>query len=402
MYDITDYKKYFLGIYAPVDFIPVRGHLSRLYDKNGFEVIDFAGGVAVNGLGLTNEVLIDALNEQANKLWHVGNLMTNYPQLDLAKKLVESTDFDKVFLCNCGTEAVEAALKLARRHAIKTYGNQKHHIVSCYRSYHGRTLFSVSAGGQSKYWDGFEPLPGGITHVQFNSLDELEALVNHDTAAVILEPIQAEGGVIPATRAFLAKARELCDKFNCALIFDEVQTGLGRTGSLFAYQEYGIVPDIITLAKSLGGGFPIGAMLCKQLFANGFDFASHGATFGGNPLACAVANKAFDLINTNEIFSGVKDRAEVFMAKLTQINNKLNIYKEIRGKGLLIGAELNDQYKGKASQLIGIGFKHGVAVLNAGADVSRFLPALIIPFEDIEEGMKRLAAALEDFKRINS
>ncbi len=397
MNDMQDYKKYFLDIYSPVEFIPIRGHGSRLYDKNNFEVIDFAGGVAVNSLGLTNQVLIDVLHEQSQKLWHVGNVMTNYPQIELAKKLVNNSDFDKVFLCNSGTEAVESALKLARRYAIKTYGEQKHNIVSFYQSYHGRTLFAVSAGGQAKYWDGFEPLPSGINHGKFNDINELDELINHATAAVILEPIQAEGGVIPATKEFLVRVRELCDKFNCTLIFDEVQTGLGRTGRLFAYQWHDVIPDVITLAKALGGGFPMGAMLCKAYLSSGFEFASHGATFGGNPLASAVASKAFDLI-INAV-DGVNGKSDLFMTELNKINNELHIYKEIRGKGLIIGAELSDKYQNKASQIIEFGFKNGVSLLNAGANVSRFLPSLIIPDEDIKEGMQRLYNALQEFKK---
>jgi succinylornithine aminotransferase len=391
------YYQYFLPTYQPVDFIPLKAHGSRLYDKQGNLLIDFSGAVAASALGQTHTELIKTLNHQAHQLWQVGNIFTNYPQLELAKKLIDNTCFDKLFLCNCGSEAVEAALKLARRAAIKTYGAQKNQIVAFDKSFHGRTLFAVSAGGQPKYWQGFEPLPPAINHAPFNIIDGLDELINDNTAAVIVEPIQAEGGVIPANYAFLYKLRELCDKHNAALIFDEVQTGMGRTGSLFAYMQYGIEPDIIAIAKALANGFPIGAMLTKDAFAHGFEFGSHGATFGGNPLSCAVANAAFDLINDKELLAGVHERHQLFVSILKEINAELDVYCDIRGKGLLIGAELNDKYKGKAYQLVHLAVKHGVSVLNASPNVTRFVPALNIPLEDIRLGLARFRDALKEF-----
>ncbi|MBY0379865.1 MAG: aminotransferase class III-fold pyridoxal phosphate-dependent enzyme, partial [Burkholderiales bacterium] len=284
--------------------------------------------------------------------------------------------------------------------AIKKHGNHKHEIVAFDNAFHGRTLFTISTGGQPKYSDGFEPLPPAIKHAPFNQLEGLDALINKNTAAVIVEPIQAEGGVIPASLRFLTKLRELCDKYNVALIFDEVQTGMGRTGSLFAYMQYGIEPDIITVAKALANGFPIGVTLTKESFAHGFQFASHGATFGGNPLSCAVANTTFDIINDKKLLDGVKERHKIFVELLTNINNNLHVYCDIRGKGLLIGAELNQQYKGHAYKLVHLAIKHGVSVLNASPNVTRFLPALNIPIEDIKVGIERLASALIELKQI--
>jgi len=398
MHDLNDiYYQYFLPIYKPVDFIPVRGHGSRLYDKDNQLVIDFAGAVAASALGQTHADLIEVLNSQAQQLWQVGNIFTQQPQLELAQRLIHNTCFDKLFLCNCGSEAVEAALKLARRAAITTYGAHKNQIVAFERSFHGRTLFAVSAGGQAKYCQGFEPLPAAISHAPFNVLEGLEEFINDNTAAVIVEPIQAEGGVIPATTEFLQKLRTLCDKHSAALIFDEVQTGMGRTGSLFAYMEYGVEPDIIAIAKALANGFPIGAMLCKNKFAHGFEFGSHGATFGGNPLSCAVANKTFDLINNPELLAGVKHRHELFVTTLAKINQELQVYREIRGRGLLIGAELNERYTGKAYQLVHLAIKHGVAVLNASPNVTRFVPALNIPYEDLQLGLANFSNALAEF-----
>lgn len=392
-----EYNQFLLNVYDPIDFMPLSGSGSRFYDEAGKEVIDFAGGVAVNGLGHAHPKLIEALNQQANKLWHVSNVVMNRPALELAKKLTANTCFDKVFFANSGTETVEAGLKLARRYAAKTYGEQKNKVVSFVNSFHGRTLFAVSVGGQPKYCDGFAPLPGGITHGIFNDVVKLDEVIDKNTAVVILEPIQAEGGIINATPEFLNRVRELCDKFNCVLMFDEVQTGMGRTGKLFGYMGYGVEPDIMSVAKALGGGFPIGALLVKNKFTSGFEVGSHGCTFGGNPLATAVASEAFDIINSKEVLDGVIKKRELFIQKISEINKELNIYKEIRGAGLLIGMELNDQYQGLSRSLVKIALKHGVAILNASPNVTRFAPSLIIPNEDIDEGMMRFKQSLIEF-----
>ncbi|MFN7094709.1 MAG: acetylornithine/succinylornithine family transaminase, partial [Burkholderiales bacterium] len=352
-------------------------------------------------LGQSHPQLIAALTEQAQRLWHVSNIMVNQPAVELGKKLLAHTCFDKVFLCNSGTEAVEAGLKLARRYASINYGKHKNKIVSFINSFHGRTLFAVSVGGQRKYSEDFAPLPDGISHGIFNDCVNLDQLIDADTAVVIVEPIQAEGGVIPAKAEFLVKLRQLCDKFNVILMFDEVQTGMGRTGKLFAYQHYAVEPDIISIAKALGGGLPIGAILVKQQFSSGFTIGSHGSTFGGNPLVCAVANVALDIINTPETLCGVNERNQLFTEKLTAINGELEIYQAIRGQGLLIGAELQQSYQGRAREIMQLGFKYGVATLNASPNVTRFTPSLIIPSEDICLGLDRFAQALREFKSLS-
>lgn len=394
MYTRQDYDKYFLDIYGQVDFMPVSAKGSRMYDTDGREVIDFAAGIAVNSLGHCHPELIAALTAQAQQLWHVSNIMVNQPALELGKLLTENSCCDKAFICNSGTEAIEAALKLARRYNLKAFGKDKHKIISFENSFHGRTLFAVSSGGQSKYSEDFAPLPPGITHAEYNNLASIEAMIDDTTAAVIVEPIQAEGGVIPATSGFLQKLRELCDKHQAILIFDEVQTGIGRTGKLFAYQHYNVEPDIICLAKALGCGFPIGAILVKEKYTSGFDVGSHGTTFGGNPLACAVATKAFSIINTPEVLNGVKQKAQLFRKHIEEINNKLEVYKEIRGKGLLIGMELNDKYAGRAKEIMQAGFNNGVATLIASPNVTRSTPSLIIPEEDIQLGCQRFLNGL--------
>lgn len=397
---LEDYKNYFIASYDPVDFLPYKAHGSVLYDINGNSIIDFIGGVAATALGQTNQELIESLYHQAKTLWHVGNIFTNHEQLKLAKTLTEITCFDKVFMANSGSEVVEAALKLARRYAHKNYGESKSEIIAFNRSFHGRTLFTVATGGQAKYWEGFDPLPQGIKHAPYNQIDGLEDLFNDNVAAVILEPIEAEGGVISANLEFLQKLRYLCDKYNAVLIFDEVQTGMGRTGHLFAYQMYGVEPDMITIAKAIANGFPMGILLAKNPFTSGFDIGSHGATFGGNPLACAVANKVIEIINDKSFLQQVQLKHKLFVSELHLLNLNLQVYKEIRGHGLLIGAELEDKYKGNAYKLVKIAIKHGVSVLNASPDVTRFLPALNIPDDLIIEGIKRLGNALVEFKSI--
>lgn len=393
-----EYPNYFLDIYGQVDFVPVRGIGSRLYDSNDQEVIDFAGGIAVNALGHAHPQMIAALTNQAQKLWHVSNIMVNQPAVELGKALVNASDFDKVFICNSGTEAVEAGLKLARRYSLVNFGAHKHKIVSFKNSFHGRTLFAVSAGGQSKYSADFAPLPEGIVHGEFNDLASAEELIDENTAVVIVEVIQAEGGIIQASTEFLLKLRELCNKHQAILMFDEVQTGIGRTGKLFAYQHYPIQPDLISIAKALGGGFPIGAILVKEKFSSGFTIGSHGTTFGGNPLACAVALSVFNIINTSEVLMGVTQREQIFREQLDELNQEFDLFAEIRGQGLLIGAALKPQYHGRAREIMNLGFAHGVALLNASPNVIRFTPSLIIPEEDIILGMNHFKTALHKFK----
>ncbi len=389
-----DYSKYFLDIYGQVDFVPISAQGSRMYGHDGKEVIDFAAGIAVNSLGHCHPKLVEVLTLQAQKLWHVSNIMVNEPALKLGKLLTENSCCDKAFICNSGTEAIEAGLKLARRHALKNYSKDKHKIVSFKNSFHGRTLLAVSAGGQSKYSEDFAPLPPGIEHAEYNNIESVESVIDETTAAVIIEPIQAEGGIIPATPEFLKHVRKLCDKHQAILIFDEVQTGIGRTGKLFAYQHYDVEPDIICLAKALGCGFPIGAILVKDKYVSGFELGSHGTTFGGNPLACAVAITAFSIINNSSVLDKVNEKALIFKKHLEEINNKLNIYREIRGKGLLIGLELNDKYTGRAKEIMLNGFNYGIATLIASPNVSRFTPSLIISDSDIELGCEKFSVAL--------
>lgn len=383
-----------LPIYAPAEFIPVKGKGSRVWDQQGKEYVDFAGGIAVTALGHCHPALVAALHEQGETLWHTSNVFTNEPALRLGCKLVEATFAERVVFMNSGTEANETAFKLARHYAVTRHSPYKTKIIAFHNAFHGRSLFTVSVGGQPKYSDGFGPKPADIVHVPFNDLQAVKAVMDDHTCAVVVEPIQGEGGVTAATPAFLQGLRELCDQHQALLVFDEVQCGMGRTGSLFAYMHYGVTPDILTSAKALGGGFPVSAMLTTHEIASAFHAGSHGSTYGGNPLACAVANAAFDLINTPAVLDGVSAKRELFVKHLQQLDAEFDLFSDIRGMGLLIGAELKPQHKGRARDFLYAAAQAGVMVLNAGPDVMRFVPSLIIDEQDIAEGMARFALAV--------
>ena len=387
------FEQYLVPTYQPAEFIPVRGEGSRLWDQAGKEYIDLAGGVATNALGHCHPQLVEALIAQASKLWIVSKC-TNEPILRLARAMVKATFADRLFFCNSGAEANEAAFKLARRYSLEHFGPHKSEIISFERSFHGRSLFTVSVGGNQAYSSGFGPTPAQIRHLPFNDLARLEQSISNNTCAVVLEPIQGEGGVIPAEREFMQGVRQLCDRHQALLILDEVQTGMGRTGKLFAYMHHDITPDILTSAKALGGGFPIGAMLAREEVAQAFGEGTHGTTFGGNPLACAIAEQAFALINQPELLNGVVQREQWFRLALEQLQQRHHCFTRIRGQGLLLGAELAPPYQGKARAIVRAATRTGVILLTAGDNVLRFAPALTISQPEIEEGIARLEQAL--------
>ncbi|EKE8761619.1 aspartate aminotransferase family protein [Vibrio cholerae] len=392
--DRSSFDEVMVPCYNPMEFIPVKGFGSRIWDQQGHEYIDFAGGIAVSCLGHCHPVMVQALTTQANKLWHLSNVMTNEPALRLAKKLTQVSFAEKVFFANSGAEANEAALKLARRYAADVYGPEKSEIIAFNQGFHGRTFFTVSVGGQATYSDGFGPKPGDIVHLPYNDLAALQAQISDRTCAVMMEPLQGEGGIVSPSAEFVQAVRELCDKHNALLIFDEVQTGNGRTGDFYAYQGIGVTPDILATAKSLGGGFPIGAMLTTAKIAEHMKVGVHGSTYGGNPLACAVAEAVVDFVAQPEILAGVKQREQWMRAELEKINQKYHLFKELRGKGLLLGAALNDEWQGRARDILVAAGKQGLMVLVAGASVVRFTPSLIISQQEIEEGMARLDKAI--------
>lgn len=392
-----DFDALMMPVYAPAAFIPVRGQGATLWDQQGKDYIDFAGGIAVNALGHAHPALRQALEQQAAKFWHTGNGYTNEPVLRLARQLVMATFADKVFFCNSGAEANEAALKVARKYAHDHFGPEKSGIVAFKNAFHGRTLFTVTAGGQPSYSQDFAPLPPDIHHAIFNDLNSAAALIDDNTCAVIVEPVQGEGGVLPADGEFLKGLRELCDKHHAALIFDEVQTGVGRTGELYAYMHYDVVPDLLSTAKALGGGFPMGALLAKESFADVMVPGTHGTTYGGNPLAGAVGHRVLELINSREVLDGVKQRHHWLVGRLHEINQRYGLFSEIRGLGLLIGGELRDEYQGKAKQILSLAAEEGAMVLIAGPSVIRFAPSLIITETELEHGLRRFERACERF-----
>jgi acetylornithine/N-succinyldiaminopimelate aminotransferase len=307
---------------------------------------------------------------------------------------VDNTFAEKVYFCNSGAESNEAALKLARRWALDVHGAEKSQIIAFKQGFHGRTFFTVTVGGQAAYSDGFGPKPGDIDHAEYNNLDSLKALISDKTCAVMIEPLQGEGGIVSPTDEFIKGVRELCDQHNALLIFDEVQTGVGRLGELYAYMDLGVTPDILTSAKGLGGGFPIGAMLTTTEIAKHLKIGTHGSTYGGNPLACAVAEAVLDTVNTPEVYAGIKSKAQIYVDGLNAINAKYNVFSEIRGKGLLIGAVLNENYQGKAKEFLNAAMAEGVMVLVAGASIIRFAPSLVISDEDITLGLARFEKAI--------
>ncbi|MEJ2177957.1 MAG: acetylornithine/succinyldiaminopimelate transaminase, partial [Gammaproteobacteria bacterium] len=381
--------------YAPMTMIPERGEGARLWDTEGKEYLDFAAGIAVSALGHAHPELCRVLAEQAGKFWHVSNLLTNKPAIELAHRLCELTFAERVFFANSGAEANEAGLKLARRYALDHFGEGKTEIISFNNSFHGRTFFTVCVGGQQKYSEGFGPKPGDITHLPFNDIDALKGAVSDRTCAIIFEPVQGEGGVNPATEEFVRTARALCDQFNACLIFDEVQIGMGRSGHLFTYQKLGIAPDILTSAKGLGGGFPIGAMLTTEAIADSLKVGTHGSTFGGNPMACAVACKVLEIVSSPELLGSVARKSDLLKHELEKLNQKYDLFAEVRGDGLLLGCELSEKWKGRARDILTRCAEQGLLILMAGNNVLRLAPPLIVEDGDIVGGVAIMEKAIK-------
>ena len=384
--------------YAPAAMVPVRAAGLDVWDQEGKQYLDFTSGIAVSSLGHANPALVDALTKQIITLWHLGNGYTNEPVLRLATALTEATFADRAFFCNSGAEANEAALKLARKYAHTKFGPHKSRIVSCLSSFHGRTLFTVSVGGQPKYTEGFEPLPQDINHIPYNDIEAARAAITDDVAAVIVEPIQGEGGVIPGNPEYLKALREFCDKTGALLVFDEVQSGVGRTGSLYAYMQVGVTPDILTSAKALGNGYPIGAMLTTDDIAQHFGVGSHGTTYGGNPLAATVGLKVVETIGQPAFLERVKEASAKIMANLDKLSQDYpQLFGKARGMGLLIGLPMAEGYKGRAKDYTKTAEKLGLMLLIAGPDVVRLAPALVVSDAQIEQADRIMREAADAF-----
>ncbi|MDO8684851.1 MAG: acetylornithine transaminase [Armatimonadota bacterium] len=387
-------KQYVMSTYGRLPVVFVRGQGVEVWDAQGKRYLDFLAGLAVNGLGHCHPAVVNAIREQAGVLMHTCNLYHTEPQPRLAKMLVEWSEMDKVFFCNSGTEANEAAIKLARKWGKLKGSDAKFEIVTALESFHGRTMGSITATGQPKYQKAFEPLVPGFKYTLFNDIDALRSAVSNMTCAVMLEPIQGESGVYPATKEYLNAARQICDEVGALLIFDEVQTGLGRTGKMFAYEHYGVAPDVMTLAKTLGGGFPIGACLARGEAANVFQPGDHAATFGGNPLACAAGIAAITALHEEELVENARDMGEYFASKLRAFKNKREDVLEVRGIGLMLAIEFSAPI---AKTIVSNCLEMGL-IANAIRDtIIRFLPPLVVTRKQVDEAMgilEEAAAAL--------
>ncbi len=392
-------QRYTVPIYRQRELVLERGLGSRVWDMDGREYIDFAAGIAVNSLGHGDADIVAALHAQAARLWHVSNVFHSQPPLLLARELVEASGFaERVFLCNSGSEANEATIKLVRKHAaMQGRSPERRVILSFEGSFHGRTLAAVTATAQPKYQAGFEPLPGGFRYGVFNDVVALDRVLTDDVAAVLVEPIQGEGGVVPAMPEFLKALRERCDAIGALLVFDEIQCGMGRTGKLWAHQWDGVQPDVMTLAKALGCGFPIGAMLVGAKAAQTLQFGSHGTTFGGNPLAAAVARVALRKLSSAPILANVERQSMALRQALQLIGEEFGLFREIRGRGLMLGAVLSSAFAGRAGDILDHSARAGLLLLQAGPDVLRFVPALNIADDDVALGMERLREGFRAF-----
>jgi acetylornithine/N-succinyldiaminopimelate aminotransferase len=393
-------KCYWLPVYRPRELVLDHGKGAHVWDTQGRDYVDFGAGIAVNALGHQDPDLLEALTTQAHKLWHASNVFYTEPPLRLAEELVLASGFaQRVFLCNSGAEANEAAIKLVRKWAAsKGRAPEQRTIITFSGSFHGRTLATVTATAQPKYQEGYEPLPAGFRYLDFNDAAALErAFAAGDIAAVMLEPVQGEGGVLPAAPDFLRRVRELCDQHDALLVLDEIQCGMGRTGTLFAHTQDEVTPDIVTLAKALGCGFPIGAMLAGPKVAEVMQYGAHGTTFGGNPMAAAVARVALRKLGSPELLANVQRQSAALRAGLTRLGTEFGLFTDVRGRGLMLGAVLADAYKGRAGEVLDIAAAHGLLLLQAGPDVLRLVPPLNITDEELADGLARLHAALQAF-----
>ncbi len=380
-------EKYVMNTYKRFPMVISRGAGTKVWDVDGKEYLDFAAGIAVCSLGHCHPKVVKAIQEQAQKLSHISNLYHIEPQISLARILVENSFADKVFFCNSGAEANEAAIKLARKFGNEKLGG-KNELITMKQSFHGRTLATITATGQEKFQVGFAPLPDGFKYVPFNDVRALEAAITDKTCGILLEPVQAEGGVCVPDRNYLKAVRDVCDKLGILMILDEVQTGMGRTGTLFAYEQFDIKPDIVSLAKALGNGFPVGAMLTTDRVAEAFVPGNHASTFGGNPLAMSACLATIEVMLSEGVLRNCIKMGEYFIEKLNALKLKHSAVKDVRGKGLLLGLEMAED----VSDIVKKCMEKGFLVISAGTNVLRFVPPLIISREDID----RLIGTLDE------
>ena len=387
-------KRVHLQTYLRSEIVFTHGKGAYLYDSEGNRYLDFIAGIAVNAFGHCDEQLQQVLQEQATKLWHCSNLYYSEPQVRLATLLVDNSFADKVFFCNSGAEAIEGSIKIARKWASATKGENSYEIIAFNRSFHGRTMGALSATGQSKFWEGFQPMLPGFQFANFNDLESVENLITDKTCAVLVEPIQGEGGVYPAEIEFLKGLRDLCDIKNCLLILDEIQCGLGRTGNLFAYEHYGILPDMVALAKPIAAGLPMGAILLTDSVAEQIKPGDHGSTFGGSPLVASVAEHAVTRILNKSFLQQISNNGQYLISRLEDLRSRFDEINSIRGMGLMVGMDVTVDVK----KIIHACLKNGLLVAKAGENTVRFTPPLIIEKSHIDEAIEKITKAFKQVR----
>jgi acetylornithine/N-succinyldiaminopimelate aminotransferase len=389
---IEEAEKVLMHTYSRYQIVLDHGEGVYLYDTEGKKYLDFASGIAVFALGYGNKEYNDALKAQIDKVLHTSNLYYNVPAVEAAKKLVKATGMDRVFFTNSGTEAIEGAVKLARKYYYKKNGVSNSRIISMNHSFHGRSMGALSITGTKKYREAFEPLIGGVDFAQFNNLESVKELISPNTCAVILEPVQGEGGLYPADLDFIRGVRQLCDENDILLILDEIQCGMGRTGTMFAYEQFGVKPDIVTCAKALGCGVPVGAFAAVEKVALAFEPGDHGTTYGGNPFVTAAVNKVFELFESEKILENVNEMAPYLAEKLDGLAKKYDFILERRGMGLMQGLEFAIPVKDIIPKVM----KNGLILISAGANVIRFVPPLVINRDNIDEMIRILDQCLSE------
>jgi len=384
--------KYIINTYGERQIALVKGEGAYVWDADGKKYLDFVAGISTVNIGHCHPNLVKAIADQAQKLVHVSNLYYIEPQAQLAKRIVELSFADKCFFCNSGAEANEAAIKLARKYTKEKVNPNKYEIITMYKSFHGRTMTTITATGQEKYHKGFEPMSPGFKYAPFNDLKALKEAITDITCAIMLEPIQVEGGINIPDDDYLPKVRELCDKYNLLLIYDEVQTAMGRTGKMFGYETFGVVPDIMTMAKALGGGVPIGCMATKDHIAESLTPGSHASTFGGNPLVCSASLASINTIIDEKLAENAQKIGDYLKQKLTILKEKFPIIKDVRGRGLIIGVEL--EIEGK--EIVNKAMNYGLILNCIGTNVLRFVPPLIIDESHVDEAISILEKVLSE------
>lgn len=385
---IEEAEEAILHTYNRYQIVLDRGEGVHLYDVNGKEYLDFAAGIAVQSLGYNNKEYTQALKDQIDKLTHISNLYYSVPMAEAAEKVKKASRLEKVFFTNSGTEAIEGALKVARKYSYVKYGEDRYEIVAMNHSFHGRSLGALSVTGNEKYRKPFEPLIGGVRFADYNDLESVKSQVNEKTCAIILETVQGEGGIYPATEEFLKGVKALCEEKDLILILDEIQCGMGRTGYMFAWQEYGVEPDVMTCAKALGCGVPVGAfVLGKKVADASLAPGDHGTTYGGNPFVCAAVSKVFDLYEKEQIVDHVKKVGGYLEQKLNALVEKYDFLKERRGKGLIQGLEVEGRPIG---EIVNRGLEEGLIIITAGSNVLRFVPPLVVTEADVDEMIVKL------------